>query len=76
MTIRSCEKKSNPNNNKTGSVRMVLLENFGAESFHVRLKRSNGHNSEGLLLGKVASPVTIGISKFRKENHPERAKDK
>ena len=45
---------------------MVLLENFGAESLNVELRRHNGNYSEGLLLKKVASPVTTGIPKFGK----------
>jgi hypothetical protein len=70
--MRSCEKIRN----RIWPVRMTLLENFGAESFHVKLWRSNGNNSERLLPRKVVSRVTTGISKFRKESHPERARKK
>jgi hypothetical protein len=55
---------------------MALLENFGAESFNVKLRRSNGNNPAGLLPATVTSPMMTGIPKFRKESHPERAKDK
>jgi len=42
---------------------MVLLENFGAESFNVELRRHNGNYSAGLLLKKVTSLVTTGVPK-------------
>ena len=54
---------------------MVLLENFGAEPFTVKLGRSNGSKFVCLLPRKVIQPMTPGIPKFRKESHPERAKD-
>ena len=54
---------------------MVLLKDFGAEPLTVKLGRSNGSKFVCLLSGKVIQPVTPGIPKFRKENHPERAKD-
>ncbi len=55
---------------------MTLLENFGAESFYVRLRWPNENNSASLLPRKVASPVATGIPKLRKESHPERARNK
>ena len=54
---------------------MVLLENFGAEPFTVKLGRSNRIKFVCLLRQRVAQPMMPGISKFRKESHPERAKD-
>jgi hypothetical protein len=55
---------------------MVLLENFGAEPLTVKLRRSNCGKFVGLLRRQVAQPMMPGIPKFRKESHPERAKDK
>jgi hypothetical protein len=55
---------------------MVLLENFGAEPFTGKLQRLNCGKFVGLLLWRVAQPMMPGIPKFRKESHPERAKDK
>jgi hypothetical protein len=54
---------------------MVLLENFGAEPLAVKLGGTNGSKFLCLLPRKVIEPVTPGIPKFRKESHPERAKD-
>jgi hypothetical protein len=54
---------------------MVLLENFGAEPFTAKLGRPNGSKFVCLLPRKVVEPVTPGISKFRREDHPERARD-
>jgi hypothetical protein len=54
---------------------MVLLENFGAEPFTVKLRRPNCGRFVGLLLRRVAQPMMPGIPKFRKEDHPERARD-
>jgi hypothetical protein len=55
---------------------MVLLENFGAEPYTVKLRRPNSGKFVGLLLRPVTQPVMPGIPKFRKESHPERAEDK
>jgi hypothetical protein len=54
---------------------MVLLENIRAEPFKIKLGRSNGSEFMCLLPRKVTQPVMLGIPKFRKESHPERAKD-
>jgi len=54
---------------------MVLLENFGAEPFAAKLRRSNGSEFVSLPLRKVTEPLTPGVAKFRKESHPERAED-
>ncbi len=64
------------NRYRSRPVGVVLLEDFGAESFNVKLRRSNGNNSAGSFPRKVASPMTTGMPKFRKESHPERAKGK
>ncbi len=53
---------------------MVLLENFGAEPFRVKLRRSNCSKFVCLLRRRVPKATMPGISKFRKESHPERAK--
>ena len=53
---------------------MVLLENFGAEPFTVKLQQPNCGKFVGFLLGCVSQPMMPGIPKFRKESHPERAK--
>jgi hypothetical protein len=53
---------------------MVLLENFGIESFNLKLGSSNGNNSARLLPGRVAPPMMPGIPKFREENQPERTR--
>ena len=54
---------------------MVLLENFGAKPLTVKLGRSNGSKFVCLLPRTVAQPKMSGVPKFRKESHPERAKD-
>ena len=53
---------------------MVLLENFGAKPLTVKLGRSNGSKFVRILRRKVIQTMTLGISKLRKENRPERAK--
>jgi hypothetical protein len=53
---------------------MVLLENFGAKPLTVKLGRSNGSKFVCILRRKVIQTMTLGISKLRKENRPERAK--
>jgi hypothetical protein len=40
-----------------------------------KLRRSNRGKFVGLLRGQVAPPIMPGIPKFRKESHPERAKN-
>ena len=62
--------------NNSGPVRMVLLENFGAGPFTAKLGWSNSNNVACLLPRDVAQPMMPGIPKFRKESHPERARDK
>jgi len=57
-------------------VRMVLLENFGAEPITVKLQRLIYNNFACILSRKVTQLMMPGIPKFRKESHPERAKDK
>jgi len=52
---------------------MVLLENFGAGLFTVKLGWSNSNNVACLLPRNVAQPMMPGIPKFRKESLPERA---
>ena len=54
---------------------MVLLENFGAEPFTIKLRQSNGSKFVVLLPRTVTQPMMPGVSKFRKEGHPERAQD-
>jgi hypothetical protein len=54
---------------------MVLLENFGAEPFTVKLDRSNRNNFVWLLPRKVVQTIMLRIPKLRKENHPERAQN-
>ncbi len=54
---------------------MVLLENFGAEPFTVKLRRPNCGRFVGLWLRRVAQPMIPGIPKFGKESHPERARN-
>jgi hypothetical protein len=54
---------------------MVLLENFGAEPFAVKLGQTNDSKFVCLPPRKVIQTVTPGIPKFRKESHPEMAKD-
>jgi len=54
---------------------MVLLENFGAELLTVKTQWLNCNNLLGLLPRRVTQAMTPGIPKFRKESHPERAKD-
>jgi len=54
---------------------MVLLENFGDEPFTVKFGRFNCSKFVCLLPRRVAQPMMPGIPKFRKESHPERAKD-
>jgi hypothetical protein len=53
---------------------MVLLENFGAEHFSVKFRGFNGSKFVCLLPRRGTYPMMPGIPKFRKENHPERAK--
>ena len=54
---------------------MVLLENFGAEPFTIKLGESHCSKIKCLLRRGVAQPMMPGIPKFRKESHPERAQD-
>ena len=54
---------------------MVLLENFGAKPFTVKLGRSNGTKFVCLMPRTVAQPMMSGVPKLRKESHPERAED-
>jgi hypothetical protein len=54
---------------------MVLLENFGAEPFNIKIGRPNCCIFVYLLRRKVAQSIMPGIPKFWKESHPERAKD-
>jgi len=54
---------------------MVLLENFGAEPFTVQFNRPNYNNIVVLLPPHVVRTMMLRIPKFRKESHPERAKD-
>jgi hypothetical protein len=55
---------------------MVLLENFEAGPFTIKLRWFNSNNAACLLPRTVAQPMMPGISEFRKESHPERARDK
>jgi hypothetical protein len=55
---------------------MVLLENFGAAPFGLKLTCPAIINVTCSLPRKVTLPMTPGIPKFRKEGHPERAGNK
>ena len=51
------------------------MKNFGAKPLTVKLGRFNYSEFVCLLPRRVAQPMMPGIPKFRKESHPERAKD-
>src|SRR5512139_2789671 len=55
---------------------MVLLENFGAAPLIVKAGTLNCDYLARSLSRKVTQLTMPGIPKFRKESHPERAKDK
>jgi hypothetical protein len=67
--VKSGQERSRP-------VRMVLLENFGAETSYHQTKALDCDNFVRSLPTKVTQIMMPGIPKFRKESHPERAKDK
>ena len=67
-------KNQNPAKNEPRPVRRVLLENFRAEHFTVKLRRFNFSKLVCLLSRMVTQPMMPGILKLRKENYPERAK--
>jgi hypothetical protein len=76
VTLQKCGKIKMPSRNNSGPVRMVLLENFGAEPRTVKFRWSNSNNVGCLLPRNVAQSMMPGMPKFRKESHPERARDK
>ena len=55
---------------------MVLLENFGAEPFTVKFNRPNPNTFVLLLPRNLVRTLMLRIPKLRKENHPERAKNR
>jgi len=55
---------------------MVLLENFGAEPLTVQFNRLNRNGFVLLLQRNVVRSMILRIPKLRKENYPERAKNK
>ena len=75
--------KSKTFKKRTWPAGMVLLENFGpafaeaasSRPFTVQFNRPNHNNFVLLLPRNVVQTMMLRIPKFRKESHPERAKN-